>query len=71
MRILGIDPGTIVMGYGVVDSSGDSLKLVDFGTLNAPRSLPIPERLKLLYAGVSAVIERQRPDEAAFEESSP
>ena len=45
MRILGIDPGYAIMGYGVVEKNGQSLVPVDFGVVETDKSLPFPERL--------------------------
>jgi len=52
MRVLGIDPGTITMGYGILDSNGDELELVDYGALNVSGRSPIGERLSYLYRGI-------------------
>lgn len=67
MRILGIDPGTITMGYGVIDEEGDELRAVDFGALSAP-STPLPQRLHHLYLKLLDIIARYQPAEAAIEE---
>ncbi len=44
MRVLGIDPGTVVMGYGVIESKDDEITLVDYGALTSPLRSPIGER---------------------------
>ena len=49
MRILGIDPGTATMGYGVIESTGDEIALIDCGALLSPARSPIGERLSYLY----------------------
>ena len=49
MRILGIDPGTVKMGYGVIESRDDEIALVDCGTLVSPERSPMGERLIYLY----------------------
>ena len=49
MRILGIDPGTITMGYGVIESNNGEIRLVDCGALTTPARSPIGERLSFLY----------------------
>jgi crossover junction endodeoxyribonuclease RuvC len=67
MRILGIDPGTISMGYGVVDEEEGEVALVDFGDLTAPNA-PLAERLHTLYLGLIGIIVRYQPSEAAIEE---
>ncbi len=68
MRTLGIDPGTAIMGWGVVDEQDGQLSLVDVGVLTTPAGMPHPERLRILYDGLCAVIARYRPDTSAIEE---
>ena len=68
MRTLGIDPGTAIMGWGVVDETAGKLSLVDFGALTTPAGMPQPERLVLLYDGLKQILERHRPETAAIEE---
>lgn len=68
MRILGIDPGTIQLGYGVVDEVGGVVTMVACGVLNAPRKRPVELRLSWLYSEVSAIVTRYHPDEVAIEE---
>ena len=67
MRVLGIDPGTVLLGYGVVDG-GDTTTLVGCGVLKASSRLPVERRLCSLYDGVCGIIESFRPDEVAIEE---
>ncbi len=68
MRILGVDPGTVTMGYGVIDTEGDEVVLVDCGALVAKASFPIGERLSLLYNGLVEVITRYQPEAVAIEQ---
>ena len=68
MRILGIDPGTVTMGYGVIDTEDDEVALVDCGALVAKASSPIGERLSLLYNGLMEVIARCQPEAVAVEQ---
>ena len=68
MKILGIDPGTIVMGYGVIESEDDELSLVDFGAIKVSERSPIGERLKHLYHELLKVIQRYKPDAVAVEQ---
>lgn len=67
MRVLGIDPGLALTGYGLVEGNG-SLVLEEMGSITTPSSLPLPERLKILYHDFSALLERLRPDAVAVEE---
>ncbi len=70
MRILGIDPGSVVCGYGVIDvTAGNKLELVEYGVIEAKRQYTeLPRRLEVIFNRVSSLIERTMPDEAAFEE---
>lgn len=67
MRILGIDPGTIIMGYGVIDTEDDEIKLVDYGAFKTERS-PIGQRLSYFYGELLKVISRYQPDAVAVEQ---
>ena len=68
MRILGIDPGSIIMGYGVIDEQDGEIALVVYGALTAPQNAPLAERLHILYLGLADIIARYQPQEAAIEE---
>ncbi len=68
MRILGIDPGYAIMGYGVIEKNGQSIVPVDFGVVETDKSAPFPERLERLYLGTRQLCELYKPDMAAFEE---
>lgn len=68
MRVLGIDPGTQVMGYGVVEADGDRLTLVDCGALSPPHGSDLGQRLDYLFNGILEVISRYHPQEVAVEE---
>jgi len=68
MRILGIDPGYAIMGYGIVDKEGNKYKLVDFGVLTTQPDSEMPHRLKSIYSDLMALIAEFEPDAAAVEE---
>jgi crossover junction endodeoxyribonuclease RuvC len=67
MRILGIDPGTINLGYGVVDGE-EEICMVDCGVIKLPSRVPIEERLRSLYDELSKIIAKHKPSEVAIEE---
>ncbi len=67
MRVLGIDPGTLNAGYGVVERDGTRLTAVAYGVVRAPRSLSFPARLRRIHEGLRAVIAEYRPAAAAIE----
>lgn len=68
MKILGIDPGTVTMGYGVIERAGDEIALVDCGALSCAARSPIGERLSYLYGRLLEVISRYQPDAVAIEQ---
>ncbi len=68
MRVLGIDPGTISMGYGVIESREDEITLVDCGALSCFGRSPIGERLSYLYGKLMDIMGRYQPDEVAVEQ---
>ena len=69
MRILGIDPGTRVAGYGIVDKVAGDLKAVTWGAIRVRPSEDISKRLLEIHQGLAKVIEEYRPDEVALEEA--
>ena len=62
MIVLGIDPGTAALGYGVVERTGARLRLVDAGVLATPASWALPQRLLAVHRLVVDQIELHRPD---------
>jgi len=68
MRVLGLDPGTVVLGYGLVATDGELVRAVENGVLTAPRSVDRVGRLSLMHEQVKVLLERLRPDEVAVEE---
>ncbi len=68
MRVLGIDPGTVLLGYGVVDGTTSSPALVECGVLKASPRLSVERRLCSLFDGIAGIIETFHPDEVAIEE---
>ncbi len=68
MRVLGIDPGTLRMGYGVLEE-GLSLSAADYGVIALPSTMPLEERLYQLFTHVQNLISVFNPDEIAVEEA--
>lgn len=68
MRIIGIDPGLAIVGWGVIDADHGKLALVDYGTVTTPAGMALPERLLLVHDGVRRVVTEYAPDAVAFEE---
>jgi crossover junction endodeoxyribonuclease RuvC len=67
MIVLGIDPGTAALGWGIVERTGARLRLVDAGCLQTPSSWALPQRLLAIHRHVVEEIELHRPDIVAVE----
>ena len=67
MRVLGIDPGYAIVGWGVVDYAGNRFAPVDFGAVCTDAGVPFERRLDEVYTGVKEVIERTQPEVLAIE----
>ena len=67
MIILGIDPGSVVTGYGVINAQGRHCELVDYGVVRTGSRKALAERLKIIYDGLCDAIDRNRPELLAIE----
>ncbi len=68
MRILGIDPGLAIVGYGIIDVKNNNCKVVDYGVITTESNSALPVRLEYVYSSLLKIIEEYKPDEAAIEE---
>lgn len=69
MKVLGIDPGSETLGWGVVEGSGLKYQLIDYGTVKSSPKETFPKRLLKIYDGVEAVIREFQPDVISVEEA--
>ena len=67
MRVLGVDPGSVRTGFGVVDYAGGKLTLVEQGAINSTRGSELCDRLETIYRALGEVIARTRPAVLAVE----
>jgi crossover junction endodeoxyribonuclease RuvC len=67
-RILGIDPGSRITGYGVVDSERGTLRFVACGVIKTTTTMPFNYRLNQIFSGINEVIQLHTPTEAAVED---
>ena len=68
MRILGIDPGFGIIGFGVIDKENSGLSVIDYGVITTPKEMPFNERLRVIYDSMNALLDRYKPDEVSIEE---
>jgi crossover junction endodeoxyribonuclease RuvC len=66
--VLGIDPGTAIVGYAVVMAKGNEMTLLACDVITTPAKMPLAQRLQLIYEGLTGVIATLKPGEAAMEE---
>jgi crossover junction endodeoxyribonuclease RuvC len=69
IRIIGIDPGLRNIGWGLIEVAGSRLAYVACGSIKTRADLSLAERLAQIHRGLTALIETERPDEAAVEET--
>ncbi len=67
MKILGIDPGTQVMGWGVIESDGDNVSTVGYGAIKVPDKLQTAQKLHHIYTEVQKIIRKYAPEAVAVE----
>jgi crossover junction endodeoxyribonuclease RuvC len=69
MRVLGIDPGTAITGYAIIEEDEHgALKLVTLGVINTPAHTPLSSRLQMIYEGLSEIVNKFQPEASAVEQ---
>lgn len=67
MRIIGIDPGTGILGFGVVEVDGTKLTMIDAGVVKTPAHTPLDERLEDIFDSLTEIIRETKPDMMSIE----
>ena len=67
MRIIGIDPGTGILGFGVIDAEKGSFSMVTAGVITTPAHTPLDERLEEIFDGLTEIIDETKPDAMSIE----
>ncbi len=67
MRILGIDPGLAIVGYGVIEKKGNTYKILEYGTIQTKADEKTPDRLEIIFNELNQIIKDFEPDEVAYE----
>lgn len=68
MKILGIDPGMAIVGYGLIEVEGDNIQLLASGSIQTDKKLPDSKRLLEVYNDLSTIVQKYQPDCASVEE---
>ena len=67
MRIIGIDPGYAIVGFGILDYDRNEFSVVDFGAITTPAGSPFELRLKSIYDDMCEILDTYKPDEMGIE----
>ncbi len=68
MKILGIDPGTRIAGYGLIEKKGPGITVIEYGSIKTDKSHNFPQRLKFIHYKIMDIISKHQPDQMATEE---
>ena len=68
MRILGIDPGIAIVGYGIIEYKNNKFNVIDYGTIITSSNMKIEKRLERIYIGVDTLIKNYNIEEVGVEE---
>ena len=68
MIIIGIDPGIAIVGWGVLDYTGNKFTVIDYGSIQTPSTMSTEDRLCAVYDGLKAIIQKYKPEQMAIEE---
>lgn len=67
MRIIGIDPGYAIVGFGILDYTGNKFSVIEFGAITTPAGQPFEQRLKTIYDDLTYVLDKYKPQTMAIE----
>lgn len=66
-KIIGIDPGSIALGYGIITTDGRNASYVASGVVSPPSGAPLPDRLRCIYQTLTEIVRSHRPDDMVVE----
>ena len=67
MKILGIDPGTTIIGYGIIETTSQGISCLDYGVFRTPSNIANQERISSIYNFFEKLIKKHQPDKAGIE----
>ena len=68
MRVLGIDPGTAITGYAIIEETAGDLQMITLGVITTPAKTPLPSRLQTIHSELKQIVAEYEPEAAAVEE---
>lgn len=67
MKIIGIDPGTLHTGFGIIEKIGNSYNVIDYGVISPPKSMALEKRYCVIYSAVEHLLNKYKPQALAIE----
>ena len=67
MRILGIDPGYAIVGYGIIEKEGSKIKMLEYGSIQTKANTSTAIRLEIIFNELNQIIKEYKPDEVCYE----
>jgi crossover junction endodeoxyribonuclease RuvC len=68
MLVLGVDPGSVITGYGLVEKKNQQFRCVEAGVVQTPKKQPFAERIHVIYRSMVEIMSRHHPQEMAIED---
>ena len=69
MRVIGVDPGIVVTGFGIIDKKNNTIVAHSYGTVKPPKNMHLSDRLGYLYDEISLLLEKYKPNMLAVEDT--
>lgn len=69
MRVIGVDPGIIVTGFGIIDKKNNNIIAHSYGTVKPPKTMSLSDRLGYLYDEISSLLDKYKPNMLAVEDT--
>tara|TARA_B100001175_G_C19470400_1_gene621427 strand:- start:141 stop:614 length:474 start_codon:yes stop_codon:yes gene_type:complete len=69
MRVIGVDPGIVVTGFGIIDKKNNNIIAHSYGTVKPPKSMSLSDRLGYLYDEISSLLDKYKPNMLAVEDT--
>ena len=69
MRVIGVDPGIVVTGFGIIDKKNNNIIAHSYGTVKPPKTMSLSDRLGYLYDEISSLLDKYKPNMLAVEDT--
>ena len=69
MRVIGVDPGIVITGFGIIDKKNNNIIAHSYGTVKPPKTMSLSDRLGYLYDEISSLLDKYKPNMLAVEDT--